>query len=842
MNEQQPMADAGPTTPHGRRGWFLIVATIAFCACVHAPGARATEPELAYNADVRPILFDNCLACHGPDSASRKADLRLDKREVAVDMGAIVPGDPDASEMIRRITSDDESERMPPPETKKKLTDAQKATLARWIREGAKYQPHWSLIAPQRPPLPQVKNSWWVRTPIDSFVAARLEAAGLAPAPEADRRTLARRVSLDVTGLPPAPSDVERFVNDTSPDAYEQYVDRLLTSPHWGEHRGRYWLDAARYADTNGIHFDNYREMWSYREWVINAFNQNMPFDEFTVENLAGDLLPDATLDQRIGSGFNRCNITTNEGGAIDEEYLVLYDRDRTEATSQVWLGLTAGCAVCHDHKFDPLTQKEFYSLAAFFNNTTQAAMDGNIKDTPPVIATPLAADRPRFAELQKLVADAKQQLDARKAEARPEFDAWAAKAKPEEVGLQIPADGLEFSAPLNDGGDTFAYVAACQPATAPRPKTAEWRPGRLSANAAYVNQGALLELPAVGDFEGDHPFSVAAWVKLPAVDGGASLIARMDEPNGYRGWDVWLEGRHLGGHVINKFPDNAIKVLTRNQLPADQWLHVAIVYDGSRKAAGFKVYVNGVAQLTDVLTDSLTETSRTTVPLKVGQRNASAVLSGVTLEDLRLYGRALSDAEASTLASATLLTTVSTPPEKRDPADVEALFQWWLNTQDGPRKEFAARYDALARTGRHPGPRHDIACDAGEARSSDGVHSQSRRVRPAPRQGGARHASLPAAVPRRPAAKSPGLRQVAPASRESAHRPRHSQSLLAGTVRHGAGQDGGRFWRHRRVAVASRASRLAGRGLPRIGLGRQATVQTHRHVGRLSAERPGHA
>ena len=196
--------------------------------------------------------------------------------------------------------------------------------------------------------------------------------------------------------MPPTPELVEEFVKDTSPDAYEKLVDKLLASPHWGEHRGRYWLDAARYADTHGIHFDNYREMWSYRDWVIDAFNQNMPFDQFTIEQLAGDLLPNATLEQRIASGFNRCNITTNEGGAIDEEYLVLYTRDRTETTSQVWLGLTAGCAVCHDHKFDPLTQREFYELAAFFNNTTQDAMDGNIKDTPPIDVVPAADDRAR--------------------------------------------------------------------------------------------------------------------------------------------------------------------------------------------------------------------------------------------------------------------------------------------------------------------------------------------------------------------------------------------------------------------------------------------------------------
>ena len=361
-------------------------------ACV-----RAAESGPEYNRDIRPILAENCFACHGPDKAARKADLRLDIREEAIKAGVIVPGKPDKSPLVERIFSDDPGEKMPPPKSHKKLTPAQKDLLKRWIAGGAEYQPHWSFIAPRRPELPAVKNAAWVRNPIDRFILTELEKRGLQPAPEADRRTLARRLSLDLTGLPPTPAEVEAFVNDKATDAYEKLVDRLLASPQWGEHRGRYWLDAARYADTHGIHFDNYREMWAYRDWVINAFNRNLTFDRFTIEQLAGDLLPKPTIDQIVASGFNRCNITTNEGGAISEEYLVLYTRDRTETVSQVWLGLTAGCAVCHDHKFDPFSQKDFYRLAAFFNNTTQAAMDGNIKDTPPVLVVPRTEDRPRW-------------------------------------------------------------------------------------------------------------------------------------------------------------------------------------------------------------------------------------------------------------------------------------------------------------------------------------------------------------------------------------------------------------------------------------------------------------
>jgi hypothetical protein len=322
----------GKCVPNGV--WAVCV-----CAAIRLT-ASAGDLQLEYNRDVRPILADNCFACHGPDSAARQADLRLDRRATAVDMGAIVPGEPEESELLRRIRSEDSAERMPPPETKKQLTIQQQQTLEQWIASGAEYQPHWSLITPVRPDLPDVGKADWARNALDQFILARLEAAGLTPAPPADPWTVVRRVSLDLTGLPPDPDLVEQFTADAlresglarppvqpgSPSeayrfdkAYEALVDKLLQSLQWGEHRGRYWLDVARYADTHGIHFDNYREVWAYRDWVINAFNRNLPFDQFTIEQLAGDLLPNATLDQQIASGFNRCNITTNEGGAISE-------------------------------------------------------------------------------------------------------------------------------------------------------------------------------------------------------------------------------------------------------------------------------------------------------------------------------------------------------------------------------------------------------------------------------------------------------------------------------------------------------------------------------------------
>jgi hypothetical protein len=685
-----------PETMTLRGGCWAFLVGALVCAGSFRTGSA--QERLEFNRHVRPILLDTCYACHGPDSASRQADLRLDKRDMAVDHGAIVPGDADSSEMIRRILSEDETERMPPPETKKKLTQQQKELLIRWIREGAEYQPHWSLITPTSPAVPKIGNNWWVRNPVDAFVAAKLEAAGLSPAPEADRRTLARRLSLDLTGLPPTPELVEEFVNDQAPDAYENLVEKLMSSPKWGEHRGRYWLDAARYGDTHGIHIDNFREIWAYRDWVIEAFNANMPFDRFTIENLAGDLLPNATLEQRIGSGFNRCNITTSEGGAIDEEYAVLYTRDRTETTSQVWMGLTAGCAVCHDHKFDPLSQREFYEMAAFFNNTTQKAMDGNVKDTPPIVVVPRDEDLPRWQELDKLVPESKKRVDDRRRDARPGFDKWLAQAKPEEIAAQLPTADLELVAPLNDGVPVVKYEVRGKLAEAQLPPTAEWRPGKLSANAAYLNQGTILELADVGDFDSSQAFSFAAWVKLPANDGSGAVLARMNEDDGFRGWDFWVEGRRVGTHLVHKWQENAIKVVTKEQIPGNQWVHVTIAYDGTSKAAGVQVYINGKQQQTNVLADSLKGTIRTSVPFKIGQRHKSAPLSGATIEDVRVYARRLPDNEIVTLSNSALAAVVAAPADKRSKEDLNSLYEWWLTGKDEPFKKLSDDYAAKSR------------------------------------------------------------------------------------------------------------------------------------------------
>ncbi|MGF1582739.1 MAG: PSD1 and planctomycete cytochrome C domain-containing protein [Gemmataceae bacterium] len=377
--------------------------------------AEELPKKIEFNRDIRPILSNNCFSCHGPDKHERKADLRLDVREAATeDLGgyhAILPGKAKDSEVMFRITSKRSTRVMPPPKTGKKLTKHQIALIERWIDQGAEWQDHWSFVPPQRASLPKVKDEKWVRNPIDQFVLARLEKNKLTTTAEADRRTLIRRVTLDLIGLPPTPTEVENFVNDESPEAYEKVVDRLLGSKHYGEHQARYWLDAARYGDTHGMHLDNYREMWPFRDWVINAFNTNKPYDRFVVEQLAGDLLPNRTTDQLVATGFNRAHVTTNEGGSIREEVFVRNVVDRVETFGTVFMGLTVGCATCHDHKYDPVSQKEFYQLFAFFNSLDGNPMDGNRAQHAPVVRVPSLEQKGQLAALETKLAAVRQEI-----------------------------------------------------------------------------------------------------------------------------------------------------------------------------------------------------------------------------------------------------------------------------------------------------------------------------------------------------------------------------------------------------------------------------------------------
>lgn len=672
--------------------------TSAFCIIILVATIGQGAEKLKYNKDIRPILSENCFACHGPDSAARKADLRLDKREDAIKFGAIVAGNAEKSPIIERIFSAEKSKVMPPPKAHKVLTTAQKEILKRWVLEGAEYELHWSFIAAKKPNLPEIKNPAWVKNPIDRFILAELEKKGLAPAPEADRRTLARRLSLDLNGLPPDPAVVEAFVADKRPDAYEKLVDQFMQSSSWGEHRGRIWLDAARYADSHGIHFDNYREMWSYRDWVINAFNKNMPFAQFTIEQLAGDLLPNATLQQKIASGFNRCNITTNEGGAISEEYLVLYTRDRTETVAQVWLGLTAGCAVCHDHKFDPFSTKDFYSMAAFFNNTTQGAMDGNIKDTPPIIAVPSPEDQARWEVVSKELASVRILVENRKKESKGDFEKWMATANKDTFSTRTPSEGLEVSAALKEGkGNKLEFIINKEKKLIDAPDIA-WVKGQTEEKVLQVAKAGSVTIPEIGDFEKDQAFSFGAWVLTPRQQFGP-LFARMDDTAKHRGWDLWFENGKVGAHLVSSWPENAIKVMSKASFNQNVWTHVFVTYNGSGKADGVKIYVNGTAQATEVLSNNLTGSIRTKVPFRLGSRHSKEPLQKATFHDLKIYNRNLRPEEVAALGPVEKLVQILAKEQsKRTPEEVNQLFDWWLSNMDEKSKDLATRLGNLDR------------------------------------------------------------------------------------------------------------------------------------------------
>jgi hypothetical protein len=395
------------------RGGVALFGTLAMLCGLVQLAAAAPADAIRYDRDVRPILAENCFACHGP--GAQEAGLRLDSAEAAtrpLDSGkrAVDPTAAAASELLVRIASADPDLVMPPPHSKKTLTAAQQAMLRRWIEAGASYEPHWSFRPVVRPAVPAGPPEIG---PIDRFLESRLAAEGLPVHPEADRETLIRRATFALTGLPPKPAEVDAFLADTAPGSYERLVDRLMQSPHHGEEMARHWLDVARYADTHGLHLDNEREMWAYRDWVVKAFNDNLPFDRFTIEQIAGDLLPNATRDQQVATGFSRCNVTTSEGGSINDELLFRYAVDRTATMTNAWMGLTGQCAVCHDHKFDPLSAREFYSLYAFFNSAADPGFDGNVLRTAPAIRLPTAEQERQLAELEVRRQAAEKELDA---------------------------------------------------------------------------------------------------------------------------------------------------------------------------------------------------------------------------------------------------------------------------------------------------------------------------------------------------------------------------------------------------------------------------------------------
>ncbi|HYO81102.1 MAG TPA: DUF1553 domain-containing protein [Bryobacteraceae bacterium] len=573
------------------------------CTLVPVCGA-----DLSFNRDVRPILSDKCLHCHGTDAAAKKIALRLDSEQTAkADLGsgrkAVVPARPADSELIRRITSN-AANRMPPPSSGLRLSPAEISTLTAWIQQGAAWEKHWAFVAPTAPDVPEGVH------PVDFFVRKRSNAIGLEPSPEADRVTLLRRVSFDLTGLPPTPEEVVNFTSDKDPKAYEKVVDRLLASRRYGERMASRWLDAARYADTNGYQTDAERVMWPWRDWVIDAFNRNKPFDEFTVEQIAGDLLPNATLEQKIATGFNRNHRGNSEGGIVPEEYLVEYAVDRVETTSTVFLGMTLGCARCHNHKYDPFTQREFYSMLAYFNNVPELGRYLKFGNTPPLVSAPTVEQKQKLTHLDVALKRAEETFAAATRHIATEQKAWEAT---------IPAsqewnvtDGLEAALPVIK--DELVEEAE--------------------------------NLGDKGDFGFFDKFTVAAFVRPRAADG--ALVSRARQTDDGEGWSVVLEGGKVQVNLIKRKLDDSIRVETRTDLALDRWQHVAVSYDGSRIAEGVAVYVDGKRQPVTVIVDAINQDFRTNEPLRAGGHVGAGKKYRGSVHSLRLYRRVMSPEEIS--------------------------------------------------------------------------------------------------------------------------------------------------------------------------------------------------
>ena len=662
---------------------------LASCSSVYAD---SKDEPVSFNRDIRPILSDVCFQCHGPDAKERKADLRLDSDDklFAERDGhrILVAGDPAKSELFRRLTSTDDDERMPPPSSGKKLNPQQIETFRRWIEQGAKTQGHWAFIPPTRPRVPQISNlkseissaaAGQISNPIDRFVLARLAHEGLLSSPPANKATLLRRVTLDLTGLPPSMDEIEEFLSDDLPAAYERVVDRLLASPRFGERFARPWLDAARYADTSGYQSDGDRSMWRWRDWVIEAFNDNKPFDEFTIEQLAGDLLPKPTMDQVLATGFNRNHRGNAEGGIIPEEYAVEYVVDRVDTTATVWLGLTLGCSRCHDHKFDPFSQREYYQLFSFFNNVPEKGRAIKFGNSPPFVKTPTREQQRQLDDFDARIAAAEQQTRKQKPALRREQLAWEKSliGKPPvdwtvmrgEI-LRLPFDEDGQPKPSHPAEVTAPGRAQPQPlgptSGAPVVKPADQVPvvlgdGRFGKAARFDGQRrfAVGDVANVGFFE---PFSMAVWIRAEADTG--TILSRMSDDSNSDGYNLCLENGKLQFNLCKRWLDDAMRVETSDVIPTREWVHVAVTYDGSRTADGVRFWVNGEAASKKILLDELNQAFASKDLFRVGAGGLTPPFQGA-IDDVRMFGVELSEGEVAILATPESISELLTHADK---------------------------------------------------------------------------------------------------------------------------------------------------------------------------------
>ena len=681
------------TRMHHYKGFstaLIILALSGFWqGCSQLPSDESALPDIVdYNFHVKPILSDRCYTCHGPDANTREADLRLDTPDgfyalLGEDQNrqAIVPKKPNRSELIRRIHTTNPDDVMPPPESNLYLSDYEKALLERWIRQGASWKPHWAFAPPILPKIPRARPTKWANNPIDRFVLARLNKEGLAPSPRASKELLLRRVTFDLTGLPPTLEEIETFLSDDTPDAYEKVVDRLLASKAYGERMTSDWLDVARYADTGGYQSDRVRRMWPWRDWVIKAFNENLPYSDFLTWQLAGDLLPDATKEQQLATAFNRNHRQTEEGGSIEEEFRLEYVADRTQTTATAFMGLTMDCARCHDHKYDPISQKEYYQFASFFGKLDESGQTSFFTDAVPVPTLLLSTEEQdaQLAALSLRITENEKNLKTLFTSQKPAFETWLARQSA--VALPpLPTRDLVTYLPLNQirGKETPNLAEPTRPGTTVYdPEIA----GGHTGNAVLFDGENGIEVKEAGNFKRTEPFSISFWMNASEWNPWNVLVhhtkAALDA--GSRGYEISLQENRLVVSMAHMWPQNAMRVISRDTLSLDTWHHVAFTYDGSSRANGLTVYIDGIPAEVEIVRDNLFKNityEREQVHLTLGYRFRDTGFKDGRIDELRIYDRALVSLEVAQLADASI------------PTDNEALFAYYLAHHNTPYAE----------------------------------------------------------------------------------------------------------------------------------------------------------
>ena len=680
---------------------FGLIVLLQSCHHVDKPAAITQLsdqlPETVdYNLHVKPILSDKCFFCHGPDKNSQKAGLELATREGALaalkkakDKHAIVPGDLANSEIYHRIVTADEHDMMPPKASNRVLSNYEKAILIKWIEQGAEYKPHWALIKPQKLDLPTVTDTRWPRNPIDYFVLHKMEEKGLKPSPEADKETLLRRVSLDLTGLPPTLEEIDAFLADTSPNAYEKVVNRLIQSPHYGEKMAVDWLDLSRYADTHGYTVDRYRPMWPWRDWVIQAFNRNQPFDQFVTWQLAGDLLPHRTVgdpvyrEQRLATGFNRNHSQNMEGGIINEEFRVEYVADRTNTLGTAMLGMTVECARCHDHKFDPISQKDYYSLFAFFNNVDEA---GQISwDDAMPVPTMLLSDKKQdslLAFIDTKIRSAENTLSQTARAERNAFEQWQTQ-----VGKNVTFNaqkGLQahFTFDKLVDGKFVSDVSTADKGSVVDPVLTSGKFGQ----AFQSNGDDILNLGKVGIFNRAQPFSIGVWVNVPK-DLKKGVILHKGQGDilyNFRGYFLNVRDGKAELLMAHTWPYNSLGKVSRQLLPTQRWIHLTLTYDGSSKASGLKLYLDGkeMEMVTekdnlykDIIWPQGKHLGKDQPGLQIGADMRGAGFKNGLVDELVVYNRELTSPEVGLLAQS----GISSNPSVAEFPTANVLFPYYL-------------------------------------------------------------------------------------------------------------------------------------------------------------------